>query len=209
MKPRQLTTKSLAESAAYLAGKDPDLAAILKTHGPPPMWQRQPGFATLIHIILEQQVSLSAAASMFKRLQQHIQPFEPERVLQVGEPQLRSLGLTRQKTAYCLHLAETIVTSQLQLGKLARLDDERVRTALMGVKGIGAWSADVYLLMVLRRPDIWPAGDLALAISAQNVKRLSQRPGPEQLNQLAEQWRPFRSVAARMLWQSYLARRTK
>ena len=209
MKPTVLTKARLAEAAAQLAAKDSDLALILERYGPPPMWQRQPGFATLIHIILEQQVSLAAAASMFARLKQHIDPLDPERVLQLGEPQLRSLGLTRQKTAYCLHLAETVATNRLKLGSLSRLDDETVRTALMEVKGIGTWSAEVYLLMVLRRPDIWPASDLALATAAHEVKRLKQRPTPERLIQLAESWRPYRSVAARMLWQFYLAQRGK
>jgi DNA-3-methyladenine glycosylase II len=209
MKPSQLTAKSLAEAAAYLARQDSDLAPILRTYGPPPMWSRKPGFATLVHIILEQQVSLASAASMFARLQQHINPLEPERVLELGETQLRTLGLTRQKTTYCLHLAETVATRQLKLEGFARLDDEAVRKTLMQVKGIGAWSADVYLLMVLRRPDIWPTGDLALATAAFSVKRLKERPTPEVLTRLAEPWRPFRSVAARMLWQSYLARRAE
>lgn len=204
-----LTKARLVEAASYLATKDRDLAAIFKQHGPPPMWQRQPGFATLVHIILEQQVSLASAASMFARLQRHIDPFEPGRMLQLGEVQLRTLGLTRQKTAYCLHLAETIASNQLKLESFARLDDEIVKASLMQVKGIGLWSAEVYLLMVLRRPDIWPASDLALATAVRKVKRLKERPTTEQLVQLAERWRPFRSVAARMLWQSYLAERGK
>lgn len=206
MKPSSLTRDRLAEAATYLARRDPDLAFILKTHGPPPMWARKPGFPTLIHIILEQQVSLASASSMFKRLKQNIVPMEPERVLQLGEPHLRTLGLTRQKSAYCLHLADTILKSQLKVGGLAKLSDEEVKAALMQVKGIGSWSAEVYLLMVLRRPDIWPASDLALATAAFKLKRLKQRPTPERLTQLAEDWRPFRSVAARMLWQYYLAR---
>jgi DNA-3-methyladenine glycosylase II len=209
MKPAVLTKARLVEAASYLAKKDRDLAAILQQYGPPPMWQRQPGFATLVHIILEQQVSLASAASMFARLRHHIDPFEPRRMLQLGEVQLRTLGLTRQKTAYCLHLAETIASNQLRLESLAGLDDEVVKAALMQVKGIGAWSADVYLLMVLRRPDIWPASDLALATATLKVKRLKQRPTPEALTELAEFWRPYRSVAARMLWQFYLARRAE
>jgi DNA-3-methyladenine glycosylase II len=207
MKPAQLTRQSLAEAAAYLAARDPDLARIFETHGPPPMWSRKPGFATLIHIILEQQVSLASAASMFERLKQHVVPLDANRIVELGEPNLRQLGLTRQKTAYCLHLSQCILNMQLQLTTLARLDDEAVKTALMQVKGIGAWSAEVYLLMVLRRPDIWPANDLALATAAFKVKRLKQRPTPERLTKLAKAWRPFRSVAARMLWQYYLAQR--
>ena len=209
MKPPVLTKGRLDEAAAQLAARDPDLAAILNRHGPPPMWQRPPGFATLIHIILEQQVSLASAASMFARLKRHIEPFSPERVLQLGETNLRSLGLTRQKAAYCLHLAQTLASSQLKLERLPRLDDEAVKLALMQVKGIGLWSAEVYLLMVLRRPDVWPASDLALASAVCKVKRLKQRPTFDQLIRTAERWRPYRSVAARMLWQFYLAERSK
>ncbi len=209
MKPTQLTEWSLAEAAAHLGTRDPDLAAILARLGPPPLWSRPAGFATLVKIILEQQVSLASAASLFGRLKQNTLPFTPARVLELGETHLKSLGLTRQKTSYCLHLAESLRDKRLRLSRLPQMTDEEVKAALMGIKGLGSWSADVYLLMVLRRPDIWPAGDLALATAAFSVKRLKQRPTPELLTKLAEPWRPFRSVAARMLWQHYLARRTE
>lgn len=171
------------------------------------MWARKPGFATLIQIILEQQVSLASAAAMFNRLQQRTVPLEPGRIVELGESHLRELGFTRQKTTYCLDLANSILESHLEIERLPKLEDEAVRAALMEIKGIGSWSADVYLLMVLRRPDIWPASDLALATAAFEVKRLKQRPSPQSLTKLAEPWRPFRSVAARMLWQAYLARK--
>ncbi|MGI8919290.1 MAG: DNA-3-methyladenine glycosylase family protein [Pyrinomonadaceae bacterium] len=209
MKPTQLTEQSLARAAKTLAGRDPDLAAILERLGPPPLWARPPGFATLVRIILEQQVSLASAASMFARLKQNTIRFTPARVLELGETHLKSLGLTRQKTSYCLHLAESLRDKRLRLSRLPLMTDAEVKSALMGIKGLGSWSADVYLLMVLRRPDIWPAGDLALATAALSVKRLQQRPTPEVLTKLAEPWRPFRSVAARMLWQHYLARSTE
>lgn len=209
MKPTQLTERSLAEAAAQLARNDPDLAAILERLGPPPLWERPAGFATLVKIILEQQVSLASAASLFARLKKNTVPFNPARVIELGETHLKSLGLTRQKTAYCLHLAESLRDKQLRLNRLPLMTDNEAKTALMGIKGLGSWSADVYLLMVLRRPDIWPAGDLALATAALSVKRLKLRPTPEVLTKLAEPWRPFRSVAARMLWQHYLARRSE
>ncbi len=209
MKPTQLTEQSLARAAKTLAGQDPDLAAILERLGTPPLWARPAGFATLVKIILEQQVSLASAASLFGRLKQNTTPFTPARVLELGETHLKSLGLTRQKTSYCIHLAEALRDKRLRLSRLPLMTDEEVKAALMGIKGLGSWSADVYLLMVLRRPDIWPAGDLALATAALNVKRLQQRPTPEALTKLAEPWRPVRSVAARMLWQHYLARRTE
>ncbi len=202
----RLTKASLAQAAASLAKRDKDLAFILKTCGPPPMWARRPGFPTLIRIILEQQVSLASAASMFERLKQNIVPLEPERFIDLGETHLKSLGLTRQKTAYCLHLAETVRDKLLDLSAFSRLSDEEAKATLMQVKGIGSWSADIYLLMVLRRPDIWPTGDLALLIAAGKLKKLKTLKA-DQLMKMADAWRPFRSVAARMLWQYYLAER--
>lgn len=207
MLPEPLTKISLATAAQHLARRDKDLAAIFKACGPPPLWSRKPGFSTLIRIILEQQVSLASAASMYQRLYENIQPFGPDRFIELGEPHLKSLGLTRQKTAYCIHLAETISRNSLKLSGLSKLNDEDAKAALMQVKGIGSWSADVYLLMVLRRPDIWPSSDLALATAVTKVKKLKQRPTPDQLFVIGERWRPFRSVAARMLWQYYLAQR--
>ena len=204
-----LTEASLARATRILARRDRELASIHKRLGPPPLWARPPGFATLVKIILEQQVSLASAASIFARLKKNTVPFTPARMIELGESHLKSLGLTRQKTTYCLHLAESLHDKRLRLSRLALMPDSEAKAALMAIKGLGSWSADVYLLMVLRRPDIWPAGDLALATAAQKVKGLEQRPNPEQLIQLAEGWRPYRSVAARMLWQFYLARRTE
>lgn len=163
----------------------------------------------MVRIILEQQVSLALAASMYKQLRDNVSPFRPNRFVELGEPHFRSLGLTRQKTAYCIHLAESIIASSLKVSALSNLSDEDVKAALMQVKGIGSWSADIYLLMALRRPDVWPASDLALATAVFKVKRLRQRPTQDQLAHIARAWRPFRSVAARMFWQYYLAKRVR
>lgn len=206
MKVEVLTETTLARAATELAKRDSDLAAILKKFGPPPLWARRPGFATLIKIILEQQVSLASAASIFARLKATVVPFQPLRMLELGESHLKAQGLTRQKTAYCLHLAQSVHDKHLRFSQLARMSDVDAKAALMNLKGIGSWSADVYLLMALLRPDVWPASDLALAISATKVKRLPSRANPIQLTELAEPWRPYRSVAARMLWQFYLAK---
>jgi DNA-3-methyladenine glycosylase II len=204
---RPLTQKSLALAARELAARDEMLAGIHAVHGDPPLWRRATGFQTLVHIILEQQVSLKSAKSMLLRLEAAIQPFEPLHFIELGETYLRSLGVTRQKSAYLLDLSTSIVNGDLSLARLARMSDEEARLALTRVKGIGLWSADVYLLMAMRRPDIWPAGDLALAVAMQELKALGQRPGPVELERLAEQWRPHRAVAARMLWQYYLGKR--
>lgn len=205
---RPLTHKSLALAARELAGRDRLLANIHATYGDPPLWQRATGFRTLVHIILEQQVSLSSAKSMLRRLESAIQPFTPERFLEVGEEYLRTLGVTRQKTAYVLHLAETIETGRLNFRSLSRLSDDRALVELTRIKGIGLWSANIYLLMAMRRTDIWPAGDLALAVAIKELKGLANRPSPEELERIAERWRPHRAVAARMLWQYYLGRKS-
>jgi DNA-3-methyladenine glycosylase II len=200
-----LTRKSLALVARELAARDETLAGIHALHGDPPLWRRAAGFTTLAHIILEQQVSLKSAKAMLVRLEAKIQPFTPERFLELGDTYLRSLGVTRQKSAYLLHLAQSIVSGELSFTKLARMSDEDARVVLTRIKGIGSWSADVYLLMAMRRADIWPAGDLALAVAMKELRGLTHRPGPDELERLAEQWRPHRAVAARMLWQYYLA----
>jgi DNA-3-methyladenine glycosylase II len=202
-----LTEITLARAAETLARRDGDLAAILESYGSPPLWARPAGFTTLVKIILEQQVSLASAASMFARLKQNIVPFHAARMIELGEVHLKSLGMTRQKTAYCLELAQSVTNKRLRLSQLSRMSDTEAKAMLMKIKGLGAWSADVYLLMALRRPDIWPVNDLALATAVAKLKRLTKRPNPIELAEIAEPWRPFRSVAARMLWQYYLAQR--
>ena len=204
---KPLTQKSLALAARELAARDEVLAGIHGVHGDPPLWRRAAGFSTLVHIILEQQVSLKSAKAMLVRLETSIQPFTPLRFIELGDTYLRSLGVTRQKSAYLLHLSNSIVSGELSFTKLARMTDDQARVVLTRIKGIGSWSADVYLLMAMRRADIWPAGDLALAVAMKELKGLAHRPGPIELERLAEQWRPHRAVAARMLWQYYLGKR--
>lgn len=205
---RPLTQQTLALAARELSARDQLLANIHATYGDPPLWQRATGFRTLVHIILEQQVSLSSAKSMLLRLEREIQPFTPERFVELGEAHFRALGVTRQKSAYVVHLAETITSGRLSFRVLSRLSDDRALDLLTGIKGIGLWSANIYLLMAMRRADIWPAGDLALAVAVKELKGLATRPSPQELEEIAERWRPHRAVAARMLWQYYLGRRS-
>jgi DNA-3-methyladenine glycosylase II len=199
-----LTNKTLALAARDLAARDETLASILSTHGVPPLWRRTTGFRTLVHIILEQQVSLKSAKSMLNRLEGAIQPFTPDTFVQLGDAQLRRLGVTRQKSSYLLHLSESILRGELGLKQLSRMGDDEALVQLTRIKGIGSWSANIYLLMAMRRADIWPAGDLALAVAIRDLQGLERRPVPEELEQIAERWRPYRAVAARMLWQYYL-----
>ena len=209
MTPDALNEVTLAAAAKQLARRDEYLRFILKTYGPPPLWARPASFSTLIKIILEQQVSLASAASMFDRMRKNIVPFRPDRMIELGDLHLKSLGLTRQKTSYCLDLAESLTGKRLRLSQLSRLSDAEAKAALMAIKGLGSWSADVYLLMVLRRPDVFPATDLALVTAVTSLKQLAERPTTYQFLEMAEKWRPYRSVAARMLWQYYLARRAE
>ena len=205
---RPLTQKTLVLAARELAARDELLSAIHATYGDPPLWQRATGFRTLVHIILEQQVSLSSAKSMLLRLETAIQPFTPERFLELGEGYLRSLGVTRQKSHYLLQLSQSVESGELSLKRLAKLNDDQALVQLTRIKGIGSWSASIYLLMAMRRADIWPAGDLALAVAIKELKGLTTRPSPDELDAIAEQWRPHRAAAARMLWQYYLGRRS-
>ena len=204
-----LTKKSLTEGAVYLAARDNDLARLLEADGVPPLWARKPCFSTLIHIILEQQVSLASARAMYRRLVDNLVPFTPNRFLEVGSSYLRSLGVTRQKAAYCINVAEAILVDQLDLKAVSRMDDLAAVDTLTRIKGIGPWTADIYLLMALRRPDVWPSGDIALTNTVRKVKELHEYPSPSILSRVAEAWRPFRSVAARMLWHHYLSDKTQ
>jgi DNA-3-methyladenine glycosylase II len=204
--PEALTKESFREGIELLRGQDRDLAQILDTHGPPPFWTREPGFPSLIYTILEQQVSLASAKAAFFRLLSAAFPLTPERFLELSDERLQSVGFSRQKTAYCRRLAREIADGELNLDELSELEDEKARARLLGVKGIGPWTADIYLLMSLRRPDIWPVGDMALVRAVRDVKGLDKRPSSERLVEIAEPWRPRRSVAARILWHFYLSR---
>lgn len=206
MIPTTLDEELLAQGVAELSARDADLAAIHARLGLPPLWAREPGFPTLVHIILEQQVSLASARATFDKLRALVNPLTPAGVLALDDETLRGIGFSRQKTAYVRHLAHSIVTGSLDIDALEALPDDQVRSQLVALKGIGPWSAEVYLLMALRRADAWPAGDLGLIVAAQVIKRLPQRPDPAMLTEIAEAWRPWRAVAARLLWHHYLSK---
>ena len=205
MSVRFLSKRSLRSATRRLTAQDSDLAAIVSVYGPPPLWAREPGFPTLIHIILEQQVSLASARAAYHRLVSATGQLAPERFLALRDEELKSIGFSRQKTAYGRGLAEAILDGRLDLALIETLDDSEAKARLIAVKGIGSWTADIYLMMGLRRPDTWPNGDLALAVAVQRVKRLRKRPTPERLQKIGEAWRPWRAVAARILWHYYLS----
>ena len=205
--PARLTRAGLVAAVEELAARDPDLAGIVHRHGPPPLWDRQPGFATLLHIVLEQQVSLGSAQAAFDRLRAAADPLTPARFLELGDAELLAIGFSRQKARYGRALAAAVLAGELDLDGLGTLHDDEVHAALQAVPGIGPWTSTVYLLMVLLRPDLWPVGDIALAESIGQVKGLGRRPDQAEMARLGEAWRPWRSVAARLFWHDYLARR--
>jgi DNA-3-methyladenine glycosylase II len=204
---RGLDLPMLREAVAYLAASDPDLARLHAASGYPPFWKRPAGFPTLVHIILEQQVSLASAQAAFDRLGEALGTISPASFLTLDDVELKRIGFSRQKAGYCRGLAGQILEREVDLTSLRYLDDEAARAALLRIKGIGPWTADIYLLMALRRPDIWPVGDLALEIAVQEVKGLEVRPDAEKMQRIAAAWRPWRAVAARLFWQYYLSSR--
>ena len=205
MVPRVLTEKTLASGVSLLVKQDDDLAAIVKRFGPPPLWRRETGFHTLVHIILEQQVSLASARAAYDRVVAIASPLTPTRLLELDDATLKVAGFSRQKILYSKGLAQALVEGSFSLSALEKMSDDAARTEMLRVKGVGMWTADIYLLMALRRPDIWPTGDLALAVAAQRVKRLPTRPTHEQLIAMSDLWRPWRAVAARIMWHYYLS----
>lgn len=205
--PQPLDRLSLLTAVHELRATDLHLHAAVSQFGPPPMWGRRPGFAALAKMILEQQVSLASAHAVYLKLRSAIGKVSAHNVARTSVARLRKCGLTRQKAAYCSELAHRVVCGNLDLQALVSASDDEVRDVLIEVKGIGQWTASVYLLMALRRPDIWPDGDVALAESARQVKRLNQRPDFDHLRRIADGWAPWRSVAARILWHAYLSRK--
>jgi len=202
---RPLTPDSLGLALAHIASRDKALRRILEDLGPPPLWEREPGFPTLMRIILEQQVSLASAQAAFARLQAAASPLTPKQFLKLDDAALKTVGFSRQKTLYGRNLAHAIVSGSLDLERLAALDDDAARDELVRVKGIGQWTADIYLLMALRRPDIWPAGDRALVVAVHRAMRFRSLPTPSKMESIAAAWRPWRAVAARILWHYYLS----
>ena len=208
-KPKTIATclsdDGLQRAVRLLSRRDADLRSIVKQFGAPPMWARESGFSTLLHIILEQQVSLASTRAAHNKLLELASPLTPQLFLQMDDATLKAVGFSRQKSVYGRELARAIVEGLIDLDALGSMDDAAVRSELVKIKGVGRWTADIYLLMVLRRPDIWPTGDLALAVAAQKVKRLRTRPTPDELDEISVPWKPWRAVAARILWHYYLS----
>lgn len=200
---RAAATAWLLGGVEELARRDPDIRRLVDEAGMPPVELREHGFPTLLRAIVAQQVSAAAARSIWGRLAERVAPLTPEGFAALGEAEIRALGFSRQKITYGLGLAEAVVEGRLDLAAVAAMPDEEAITTLSALKGIGRWSAEVYLLFALGRPDVWPTQDLALQVAAQKIKGLDARPTPKRMTELAEPWRPWRGAAALALWHYY------
>lgn len=199
------TDDDLARAMTALAGSDPDMARAIDAAGPPPLRRRPAGFPTLLQIIMGQQLSIASARAIWGRLAAAVDPMGPEGILALDDDAARAIGLSRQKTVYARELAAAIADGRLDLEALASLDDQAAIEAMIQVKGVGRWTAEIYLIFCLRRADVWPVDDLAVATAAQRLKRLPTRPGRAEMRAIAEPWRPWRSAAALFMWHFYRA----
>lgn len=203
---RRLTAASLQEGCTALAASDARLAGLLDRNGIPPLRLRPEGFATLAHLILQQQVSRASAGAVYGRLEDLLGgEVSAPAFLLVAPDDLRNVGLSRQKIQYVTELADGIVAGTCDVGGLRRLDDEAAIDALLAQRGIGPWTASVYVLTALGRPDVWAPGDRALLVSLSRMLRLARTISDQEAIEVAEAWRPWRAVAARILWHDYAA----
>jgi DNA-3-methyladenine glycosylase II len=201
-----LTIKSLKLHSKTLAQKCPHLAVVYEKYGPPPLWDRPQNFETLLQIILEQQVSLASAKACYDKLCRRVGRVTPRAVLNSTDEQLKADGFSRQKTTYARHLSEAILEKRINLANLTDLEDAEVKCELIKLKGVGEWTSDIYLLMAMLRPDVMPKGDVALHTAWHKLSG-EPRPSSEEFLAIAERWKPYRSVAARLLWHFYLSER--
>jgi DNA-3-methyladenine glycosylase II len=203
------THKNFKSICNTLAKNDPDLQSIIHQYGYPPLFKRPASFETLLHIILEQQVSLASALAALNKLKEKIGEITPYKLLLLSDEELKACYFSRQKIIYAKHLAGEIISGELNLDTLKKMDNEAIRTALTKIKGIGNWSTDVYLMMVLQRSDLFPLGDVALTKSIKEAKGLPAETTKEAIALIAEKWKPHKTIAAFILWHGYLCKRKR
>ena len=204
----RLDPASLTTGCRALAKRDSVLRELFERNGTPPLWRREPGFATLVRLVLEQQVSLASGAAAYRRLEERLGAVTPDAFLRLDDAALLAVGFSRQKTRYVRHLARALVTGEFDLDVAGRLGDEAAVAHLQRLVGVGPWTASNYLLFALGRPDVWPTGDRALVVSLGRALATDAPPTYEEADQMADLWRPWRAVAARLLWHDYLGGRS-
>ena len=205
---KPLTSRSLNLHSKTLASRCCHLATVYEKYGPPPLWDRPQGFATLLQIILEQQVSLASAKACFDKLCTRVGDVTPESLLRSTDAELKKDGFSRQKTAYARHLSEAVIAQHIDFDSLNSLPDAEVKAELIKLKGVGEWTSDIYLLMAMLRPDVMPKGDVALHTAWHKLSG-EPRPTSDEFLIIAERWKPYRSIAARLLWHFYLSDKKK
>ena len=198
---------NLSSLCDLLSKRDQHLKIIIEQYGYPPLWTRPATFPTLIHIILEQQVSLASAKAAFVKLKEKLVTITPKKLLLLTDEEMKTCYFSRQKMVYARHLAEAIITKQLNLEKLSLMPDEKLREELKRIKGIGDWTVDIYLLFALQRTDIFPTGDLAMINAFKEIKQMKKQVTKEEIIALSESWKPHRSIATMLLWHYYIQKR--
>jgi DNA-3-methyladenine glycosylase II len=197
------TRKSIKSAILALAEREPAFARVVDQLGIPEPRSSDPGATTLLRTIVGQQVSVAAARSMWNKLEAaYGSPPDLAKLLTATDDELRAAGISRQKAGYIRSLAGLVLSGELDLAALPKDDDEAV-ALLMKIKGIGRWSAEIYLLFAEGRPDVWPAGDLAVQVGIGRIIGLPDKPSEKHLRGIAEPWRPYRGAAAVLAWHSY------
>lgn len=192
-----------------LSQNDKHLHAIIQQYGYPPMWKREPSFATLVHIILEQQVSLASAKAAFLKLEEKIKIITPKNLLALTDEELKACYFSRQKIIYARDLAVKVLNKELIIENLSSLSNDEVSHQLKKVKGIGEWTANVFLMFALQRTDCFAHGDIALIASIKELKNKGNHISYEQLVKVSNKWKPYRTVACFILWHHYLSKRNR
>lgn len=203
------TTENFRIICDELANNDSHLKEILDMHGYPPMWTRNNSFETLVHIILEQQVSLASALATLNKLKEKLGYISPENILVLTDEEMKACFVSRQKSSYIRGLAHALINEDVKLDEFEKMTDEEIRIQLIKLKGIGNWTIDVYLMFVLQRTDLFPVGDLALVNALKRLKKLESSITKEEIITISESWKPYRTVASMMLWHYYLSRTGK
>lgn len=204
---RVLTEGKYSLALSDLSSRDSDLATVISKWGNPPFWTHPPGFPGIVLAILSQQVSLESAQAAFTKLEDSIGSIHPENLLGLNATELLAIGFSRQKASYVRGVAESMLVGQLDWDDIQSMDDEQARERLLSLRGVGPWTADTYLLFALRRSDAWPSGDLALEKAIYELRRSPTIYSTEEVDAIAQSWRPWRAVAARILWHYYLKER--
>lgn len=181
-------------------------AGIHDQYGPPPNWKRPQGFISLSKIILEQQVSLASAKAHFNKLNNYIPQFSPEEILKLSDKEMFTCQISRQKAKYLRELSSALLSGSLQLNRMRKLEEAEIRERLTSIKGIGAWTSDIYLMFCLQAKDVFPIGDIAVV---NTIRKLTKAQSREEIEKLSEKWKPFRSLATYYLWHHYLSQKKK